>query len=393
MDVQSFKVDVAEAVLQDLQSRLERTRWPDEVEDAGWEYGVPLGYLKEVVAYWRDSFDWRAQEARLNMVHHYRAHVRTFGIHFVHEPGKGPNPLPLLITHGWPSSFVEMLDLLPLLTDPASHGGSPMDAFDVVVPSLPGYGFSDRPARCGTPGPWHELWAALMEGLGYERYGMHAGDVGASVSSKVALAYPDRIVGYHTPEPQIMPGPYLGPGAPPLTADERAYEQVRERVRDAEGGYAHLQATRPQTLAYGLTDSPAGLAAWLLDKWYIWTAPPGGDLEASFTKDQLLTNVMVYWATRTINSAKRTYYSDGHWRNPDSDPDPTVIDQTERIRVPVGVIQVATQPVEHPPREYVERMAADIRRWVELPRGGHFIALEEPELVAENIRAFFRDLR
>ncbi|HZG69587.1 MAG TPA: epoxide hydrolase N-terminal domain-containing protein, partial [Herpetosiphonaceae bacterium] len=177
MDVQSFNVDVAEAVLQDLQARLERTRWPDEVEDAGWEYGVPLGYLKDMVAYWRDGFDWRAQEARLNRVHHYRAQVEGFGIHFVHEPGKGPNPLPLLITHGWPSSFVEMLDLLPLLTDPASHGGNPVDAFDVVVPSLPGYGFSDRPAHRGTPGPWHELWAALMEGLGYERYGMHAGDV------------------------------------------------------------------------------------------------------------------------------------------------------------------------------------------------------------------------
>ncbi len=391
MDASPFKVEIPDAVLDDLRTRLARIRWPDEVEDAGWAYGVPLSYMRALVDYWRDGFDWRAHEARINTFHNYRAHVDGFGIHFIHERGKGPAPMPLLITHGWPSSFVEMLDLISLLVDPASHGGDPADAFDVVVPSLPGYGFSDRPVRRGTPGPWHELWARLMQGLGYERYGAHAGDIGASVSSRLALAYPDRVVGYHTPEPQIMPGPYLGPGAPTLTDAERAYRQVQARFQDTEGGYDHIQATRPQALAYGLNDSPAGLAAWIIDKWYTWTAPPSGNLEHSFTKDQLLANVMLYWVTETINSANRAYYADGHWRNPDVEPEPG--DPEQRLRVPVGVIQVATQPVEHPPREYVERMASDIRRWVHLARGGHFIALEQPELVAANIRAFFRELR
>ena len=232
-----------------------------------------------------------------------------------------------------------------------------------------------------------------MEGLGYARYGAHAGDVGASVSSCLALRYPERVVGYHTPEPSIMPGPYLGPGAPPLSAAERDYRRVQERFRDTEGGCEHIQATRPQTLAYGLADSPAGLAAWILDKWYAWTAPPSGDLKAHFTPDQLLTNVMVYWVTETINSANRTYYGDGHWRDPDAPPESERGDPDARLVVPVGVMLTATQPIERAPREYVERMAPDIRRWVELPRGGHFIALEEPALVADSIRAFFRDLR
>jgi len=391
--IRPYTVRVPEGILTDLRDRLARTRWPDEVEDVEWGYGIPLGYMKGLVEYWREGFDWRAQEARINEFPNYRVDIDGFGVHVIHERGRGPSPLPLLMTHGWPSSVVEMLDLIPLLTDPGAHGGDPVDAFDVVVPSLPGYGFSDRPTRRGVPGPWYALWARLMEGLGYDRYGAHAGDVGAAVSSRLTFAYPDRVVGYHTPEPQIMPGPYLGPGAHPLTDAERAYRRVQERFNDVEGGYHHIQATRPQALAYGLNDSPAGLAAWILDKWYTWTAPPGGDLDASFTKDQLLANVTVYWVTQTINAANRTYYADGHWRNPDTDPDASSVDPDERIQAPVGVIQVATQPVERPPREYVERMAADIRRWVELPRGGHFIALEEPALVAEHIRAFFGPLR
>jgi pimeloyl-ACP methyl ester carboxylesterase len=390
---QPFTVHVSEEILADLRQRLVRTRWPDEVAGASWNYGVPLPYMRELVHYWHTRFDWRAQERRINSLAQYRATIDGYGVHFVHERGKGPNPLPLLITHGWPSSFVEMLDLVPLLTDPVRFGGDAADAFDVIIPSLPGYGFSDRLTGEGKqPTGWAMLWASLMEGLGYARFGAHAGDIGASVTSRLALQFPERVVGYHTPEPSIMPGAYVEPLGPPLTDAERAYKQVQARFRDVEDGYAHIQATRPQTLAYGLNDSPAGLAAWIVDKWYSWTAPPTGDLEDHFTKDQLLTNIMIYWVTETINSANRAYYSDGHWRNPDASQDPN--DGADlRLRVPVGVMLTATQPIERAPREYVERMATDIRRWVELPRGGHFIALEEPQLVADSIRAFFKELR
>ncbi len=396
MDVRPFTVAVPQAILDDLRDRLARTRWPDEVADAGWAYGVPLGYLRGLVEYWRDGFDWRAQESRINAFAHCRADIDGYGTHFIHERDQGPRPLPLLITHGWPSSFVEMLDLIPLLTDPTGHGGDPADAFDVVVPSLPGYGFSDRLTREGRlPARWPSLWAKLMAGLGYKQFGSHAGDVGASLTSRLALAHPERLIGYHTPEPGIMPGPYRGPGAPPLSPAECAYAAYRRRWEDAEGGYERIQATRPQTLAYGLTDSPTGLAAWLLDKWYSWTALPSGDLGRHFTRDQLLTNVTLYWVTGTINAANRTYYGGGgwRWRDPDAGPQPEPVGPDTRIRVPLGVMLTATQPIERAPREYVQRLFADIRRWVELPRGGHFIALEEPELVAEHIRAFFRELR
>jgi len=393
MQVQPFTVHVSDAVLDDLRQRLAHTRWPDEVIGAGWRYGVPLAYLQELVHYWHRHFDWRAQERHINSFAQYRADIDGFGIHFIHERGKGPNPLPLLITHGWPSSFVEMLDLIPFLTDPVRFGGDAADAFDVIIPSLPGYGFSDRLTTQGTqPEAWHLLWAKLMEGLGYRRYGAHAGDIGASVTSRLALQFPERVVGYHTPEPSIMPGAYFRPDALPRTDAEHAYTQVQARFRDVEEGYAHIQATRPQTLAYGLHDSPSGLAAWIVDKWYSWTAPPTGDLGAHFTQDQVLTNVMIYWVTETINSANRAYYSDGHWRNPDTNQDAND-GSDRRLRVPVGVMLTATQPIERAPRAYVERLATDIRRWVELPRGGHFIALEEPQLVADNIRAFFKEVR
>jgi pimeloyl-ACP methyl ester carboxylesterase len=393
MQVQPFTVHVSDDVLDDLRQRLAHTRWPDEVVGAGWSYGVPLAYIQELVHYWHMHFDWRTQERHINSFAQYRADIDGFGIHFIHERGKGPNPLPLLITHGWPSSFVEMLDLIPFLTDPVRFGGDAADAFDVVIPSLPGYGFSDRLTKQGKqPEAWQMLWAKLMEGLGYQRYGAHAGDIGASVTSRLALQFPERVVGYHTTEPSIMPGAYSRSDALPLTDAEHAYTQVQARFRDVEDGYAHIQATRPQTLAYGLHDSPSGLAAWIVDKWYSWTAPPTGDLGAHFTQDQVLTNVMIYWVTETINSANRAYYSDGHWRNPDANQDAND-GSDRRLRVPVGVMLTATQPIERAPRAYVERMATDIRRWVELPRGGHFIAMEEPQLVADNIRAFFKQVR
>jgi pimeloyl-ACP methyl ester carboxylesterase len=381
--IKPYRVQVAEETLQDLRERLDHTRWPDEVENAGWDYGIPLGYMREIVEYWRTQFDWRAQERSINSFANYRVDLDGIGVHFIHERGHGPKPLPLLITHGWPSSFYEMLKLIPLLTDPASHGGKPTDAFDVVIPSVPGHGFSDRPRQPGFNDYLvAKLWIKLMAELGYERFAAHAHDLGASITGLLCLHHPEYVIGYHTTNP-ANPGPAVQPDATDLTEAERAYLTYKKQRARKESGYAQIQGTRPQTLAYGLNDSPAGLAAWILEKWHGWTTQPGENSPFPFTHDELLANVMIYWATQTINSANRYYHEDEYipWPKPG-----------DRVRVPVGVA-LTTQQIERPPREYVERLYPDIRHWVELPRGGHFVALEEPQLVAESIRAFFRQLR
>ncbi len=384
MDIQPFRVEIAEEALHDLHARLEHIRWPDEIQNAGWDYGMNQAYMKELVAYWRTGFDWRVQEQKINAFANYRAHLDALGIHFIHERGRGPRPLPLLITHGWPSSFYEVLDIVPLLTDPASHGGDPADAFDVIVPSLPGYGFSDRPSVPSiTAREIAALWVRLMQGLGYERFAAHSYDVGASVMGHMCLDSPQHLIGYHTTEPS-NPKPYLGPGAPPLSEAERVYVEYQQQWQHVEGGYDHIQSTKPQTLAYGLNDSPVGTAAWIIEKWYAWTEPASGDLEQHFTKDQLLANVTIYWLTETINSANRLYYERDHR--------PRVRLPKDRIDVPTGVA-LTTQRIESPPREYVQRLYTDIRRWKQLERGGHFVMLEEPQLLAEAIRTFFRPLR
>ena len=291
--------------------------------------------------------------------------------------------MPLVITHGWPGSFLEMLEILPRLADPGRHGGDPADAFDVVVPSLPGYGFSDRPAEAGcNTFRIAALWAALMEGLGYRRFGAQGGDWGASVTTLLGLLHADRTAGIHL---NYIPGsyrPWSGPGSAPLTGAEAQFVKDADRWYENEGGYAHLQKTRPQTLAFGLNDSPAGLAAWILEKFRDWS-DCGGDLESRFDRDDLLTHVSLYWFTQTIHSSCRLYH--------ESAQRPLHFRQDERIAVPCGV---ARFPLEapSPPREWVERVY-DVRRWTEMTAGGHFAAMEEPEALARDIREFFRPLR
>jgi pimeloyl-ACP methyl ester carboxylesterase len=383
MKVEPFRIAVPEAVLDDLQERLARTRWPDEVSGAGWGYGTNLAYMRELIEHWRTGFDWRAQERAMNAFAHYRAEVDGLGIHFIHDRGTGPDPIPLLITHGWPSSFTEMLDLIPLLADPGANGADPLDSFDVVVPSVPGFGFSERPVEPGmTRSRVAELWVRLMEGLGYPRFAAHANDIGAVISAFIAMRQPERLIGYHTLMPDF-PSPHVGPGDPGPSEEERAFLEVQRRWEEEEGGYNVIQQTRPLTLAYGLNDSPAGLAAWIVEKWRAWT-DPDGDLDQSFTKDQLLANVMVYWATETANSSGRSYFERAR--------DPRKVKPEERVRVPTGVA-LTTEAVQHAPRSWVERRYTDVRRWTEFPRGGHFIALEEPELLAADIRSFFRQFR
>ncbi|MGE5335218.1 MAG: epoxide hydrolase family protein [Nitrososphaerota archaeon] len=385
MHVTPYAVSVPDAALADLQHRLEWTRFPDEAQDAGWDYGTNLGYLRDLVTYWRHTFDWRAQERCINTFAHFRAELDGLGIHFVHARGHGPRPLPLLLVHGWPSSFYEMLDLIPYLTDPERFGGDPADAFDVVAVSLPSYGFSDRLTGSGmTSRAIGSLLVRLMDGLGYQRFGVHTYDIGASIMTQACLHHPEHVIGYHTTEPGI-PGPQASSlEARPLTPEERAYIEYRPQWRQEEGGYMAILSTRPQTLGYGLNDSPAGLAAWILEKWRAWTIQPGGTIEQHFTKDQLLTTVMIYWVTQTINAANRYYYRD---KKP-APPQP----QASTIDVPVGVA-LTTQQIERAPRAYAERVFTDIRQWVDLGRGGHFLPLEEPRLLAAVLQQFFRLLR
>ncbi|HEY4386164.1 MAG TPA: epoxide hydrolase [Ktedonobacteraceae bacterium] len=381
MEIRSFTINVPQTTLDDLRNRLTHTRWPDEVENAAWDYGTNYGYMKSIVDYWLHMFDWRAQEERLNQFAHFRTDIDDFGIHFIHERGRGPNPLPLIITHGWPGSFFEMHKILPLLTDPASHGGDPADAFDVIVPSLPGYGFSDRPAVRGiSTMQTAELWARLMtEGLGYTRFAAAGGDIGAGVTQRLALAHPDLLAGIHL---NFLGSSLLSSEQPDLSEEEKRYLRAMQQWSMQEGAYAHLHSTKPQTLAYSLNDSPIGLAAWIIEKFRAWS-DCAGEIERRFSKDELLTNIMIYWVTETIPSSIRMYYENARALSP--------LKPGEHIEVPAGFARFPKE-IGLPPRTWAER-SLRIQHWTEMPRGGHFAALEEPELLAEDLRSFFRPLR
>ncbi len=383
MAVSPFQIAVDQAVLDDLQARLNLTRWPDEIPGSQWDYGSNLDYMKELVEYWRSDFDWRAQERKLNAFHHFKTPVDGLNIHFIHERGSGPSPMPLVITHGWPSCFFEMTKIIPLLADPGSHGADPADAFDVVAPSLPGFGFSDASSE---PGMQVQkvagLWAKLMtENLGYPKFAAQGGDIGAGVTSRLGYAHHAQLYGIHLTS-VTRPTPYLGAGSRPLTGAEQAHSAQRERWFLDEGGYNHIQGTKPQTLSYGLNDSPAGLAAWIIEKYRTWS-DCHGDIESRYTKDELLTIVTIYWVTNTIGSSVRMYKENqSHtWE----------LAQDEKVPAPSGMA-LFPQEIARPPREWAER-SYDVRRWQEMPRGGHFAALEEPQLLAHEIREFFRPLR
>jgi pimeloyl-ACP methyl ester carboxylesterase len=375
--VRPCSIHISEATLRDLRRRLGATRWTDEIPSSNWDYGTNLGYLKNLVAYWRNAFDWRAEERRLNELSHFCTDISGLEIHFIHARGNGPKPFPLVLTHGWPSSFYELTKLVPLLTDPAAYGGDPADAFDVVVPSMPGFGFSGRPTERFLSTRVDDLWAQLMRRLGYRRFGAHGGDIGGGVSARLGQFHPEVVAGIHVTN---VYGAIGENDSPPTEAERRHLEQQRKWERD-EGAYGDIQSTRPQTLAYGLNDSPAGLAAWIVEKYRAWS-DCGGDVERVFSKDELLTNITIYWATQTIGSSFRPYWDS---RN-NANPRPWV-----RISVPCG-IAVFPFDIERPPREFAER-SYNVKSWTEMPRGGHFAALEEPQLLAQDIRSFFRELR
>jgi pimeloyl-ACP methyl ester carboxylesterase len=374
VDVEPFTIAVPDEVLTDLRERLERTRWPERAPGEPWRQGTDLDYLRELTAYWADGFDWRARERELNELPHFHATVDGVRIHFIHERSPSGNGIPLILTHGWPSSFVELLALVPLLRD----------EFDLVIPSLPGYGFSERPHRTGITSRYTAgLWHRLMRGLGYERYGAHGADWGAGVSTFMALDDPEPMIGLHLAN--VDNDPYTGPGSRPLSDAERLYVADWQRWLDEEHAYSDIQSTRPQTLAYGLNDSPAALAAWIVEKWRAW-ADTGGDVESRFSRDFLLTNVTIYWATATIGTSIRDYF-DNRWS-----PEAT-IGPDDFVRVPTAITAFTHHFASEGqmPREWAERLY-DVRRWTPMLRGGHFPAAEEPELLATDIRAFFAEL-
>jgi pimeloyl-ACP methyl ester carboxylesterase len=369
--------------LADLRARLRATRWPDAPEEAGWSLGTDLGYLRELVGYWADEFDWPAQEAALARHPRFRVTLGGLGIHFVHaraaaSAASAAPALPLVLCHGWPDSFWRYQKVIPLLTDPAAHGADPADAFDVVVPDMPGYGYSDRPA--GPPLDSIAVaarWAELMTVLDYPRFGAAGGDIGSSVSRYLGLDHPGTVAVHRTDAGVPV---FTGDRAD-LTQQERDWFRAIADWGAAEGAYAAMHRTKPQTAAFGLTDSPAGLAAWIVEKLRAWS-DCDDDVERRFSKDEILTNVTLYWLTGTIGSSMRMY-------NANAAIAPA--QHARRVEVPSG-FALFPADITHPPTAWLER-TANVARVTDMPRGGHFAAFEEPELYAAELREFFRPYR
>lgn len=381
MAVERFQIQVSNQVLDDLKYRLDHVRWPDQLEDSDWERGTEQGYLQSLISYWRDHFDWRAQEAELNRLSQFRCNVEGIDVHFVHEHGKGPNPIPIILTHGWPDSYLRYQKIIPLLTDPARYGGDPADSFDVIVPSLPGFGFSSHPKHSGVNNSYVAgLWAKLMtDKLGYQKFAAAGGDMGSGVTRYLAFNHPELLIGIHLTDIGIIRNLMVAQDKEGLSEEEIQYMNNTPKWIADEGAYMSIQSTKPLTLAYGLSDSPVGVAAWIIEKFRAWSDCKG-DLGQSFTEDELLTNIMIYWVTNTIGSAAHMYYENTH-----------SLPSLGRIEVPTGMALFPAD-VLLPPKEWVAHNL-NLTRWTPMSRGGHFTAMEEPELLADDIRAFYRPFR
>ena len=373
-----FKIAIADAVLADLRTRLRNTRWPEPELVSDWSQGAPRAWIEDICRYWADGYDWRSREVRLNRFAQYTTDIDGLPIHFLHVRSPHADAMPLLLTHGWPGSFVEFHKVLAPLTDPTAHGGDARDAFHVVCPSLPGFGFSGKPTATG----WGvdriaAAWAVLMDRLGYARYGAQGGDWGSAVTTALGAQDAVHCAGIHITlamqsRPQVTGEP---------TPEEARALQGAKQYAEAGAGYAQLQATRPQTLGYALTDSPAGQAAWILEKFQAWTDCDGHP-ENIFSRDELLDNLMVYWVTASAASSARLYWeSFGKGRR-----------ALHRVDIPTGVA-VFPKEIVTPVRRWMEAQYTDIRHWTEMPRGGHFAAFEQPGLFVEELRTYFRTLR
>jgi microsomal epoxide hydrolase len=380
-DVSPYQFYVPDEELARILERVSHYPWHEMPDDGGWEYGTNMDYLKELCAYWVDGFDWRAQEDRINSFPSFKANVDGIDMHFIHEKGSGSNPTPLLISHGWPGSVAEFYDLIEPLAHPERFGGDAEDGFTVVVPSLPGFGFSGRPPRPYGPRKMASVLNALMtDTLGYETYLAQGGDWGGAICSWLGYDHAPACSAIHI-NVLTMRHPD-GPQSP----EEHAWAKQFDHDQIMQDGYRTQQATRPQTLSYGMMDSPVGIAAWLVEKFTAWSDVPDNDVEAAHSKDELLTNIMIYITTRTFNSASWIYYGrreeGGRILSPEG----------KRVEVPTGCAVFPAEMLNWPPRSYADRIY-NIQHWTEMPRGGHFAAMEEPDLLLQDIRKFARTLR
>ena len=378
--IRPFNVRVSEEILDDLDDRLRRARLPDQIPGTDWSYGTDGAYLSELIDYWRTEFDWRAQEQILNELDQFTTVIDGLDLHFIHQRSSNPDAVPLLLIHGWPGSIFEFMGIVGPLSDPVSYGGSRSDAFHLVIPSLPGFGFSGKPSESGwSPERMATAFADLMERLGYDRYGVQGGDWGGIIGRSLAGNYPDHVIGFHTNFVLGGPPPNTDPWAG-VSEEERTLLADRTGAFAEGSGYQEIQGTKPQSLGVGLNDSPAGLAAWIVEKFHGWS-DNDGHVEEAFTRDQVLANITLYWVTETITSSTRIYYEFRHAQS----------------RSPVSYVAVPTAGAIFPkeiyftPRAWAEH-SYNIVRWTVMPRGGHFASLEEPQLIVDDLRAFFREL-
>jgi len=375
MKIKPFTVNILQSILDDLKLRLALTRWPDELSGSAWKYGADLAYMKKLTQYWQHSFDWRKVEREINAYPNFMADIDGHQIHFMHIKSKGKRSVPLIITHGWPGSFLEMMKLIPLLTENADF------SFDLVIPSIPGFGFSGKPNEAGCNSAFvADLWHQLMTTLGYNRYGAQGGDIGSGISTWLSLKYPSHLIGLHLNYISGSYKPYLKEGEQ-LTEEVIAFQQTGAEWSAREGAYAHLHATKPLTAAYGLNDSPVGLCAWIIEKFNSWS-DNGGDIENVFTKDELLANVTLYWITQTIHSSMRMYN--------ENSKNPMVFGQNDYISVPLAFAEFPKE-LPTPPRSYIEK-GFNVRHWTSMPAGGHFAAVEQPDLLSKDLLYFFSEL-
>lgn len=376
--IEPFHIAIEDAVLDDLRARLKATRYPDQIEGSGWDYGADLDPMRRIIEYWRDDYDWRRHEAELNGYQHYRTRIDGQSIHFLHARSSHANAMPLLISHGWPGSIVEFLKVIGPLTQPERHGGDAADAFHVVCPSLPGYGFSEvTRSRGWDPRRIADAFAVLMSRLGYQRYGAQGGDWGSLITSELGARDAAHLYGIHLNMPLAFPDASIE-----LTGEEQAIMNEMQQWDRDEAGYQKIQGTKPQTLGFALADSPAGLAAWITEKFRAWS-DCNGDVESVFTRDELLTNITIYWVTGTITASTRLYFEmfkGGRLSLLEG-----------RVEVPTGVARFPKEIMRFP-RKWVENHY-NVTHWTTMPRGGHFAAMEQPQLFVDDVRAFFRSLR
>jgi pimeloyl-ACP methyl ester carboxylesterase len=369
--IKEFRVHIDSTAINDLKARISKARWPDEIQNSGWQYGTSLSYLKDLANYWQHSFDWKNVESEINSYPNFIADIDGFKIHFLHIKGKGKRSIPLIITHGWPGSFLEMLKIIPLLTQ------DPGISFDVVIPSIPGFGFSDKANKPGC-NLWlvGDLWYKLMTELGYNKSIAQGGDFGAAVSTALALKHPEAMAGLHL---NYIPGSYMPyqSSTDPFTGEEISFQKSADEWYQNHGAYAHQHRTKPLTLSYALNDSPVGLCAWIVEKFHGWS-DCDGDVESVFTKDELLANVSLYWFTETIHSSMRLYNENSKV--------PLHFTKNDFINIPVGIARFHKEE-PFPPRKYIER-GYNVQHWTNFSKGGHFAAMEQPDLFANDIIEF-----